>query len=197
MKTTHTIAIILGITAGIVLFFIPPRFDQSGAPVTRPTSYPTVTPAPRKEFSTPTRIQIKKLSLDTQVEHVGDDTKGRMDVPRAVTNTAWYSLGTKPGARGSAVIAGHYDTPTGAPGPFYNLTSLEPGDTIDLEMEDGQTLTFIVEKKQMHKDASFPIREVFAQNDKPRLNLITCSGTWDATAKNYSDRLVIYATLAN
>ncbi len=94
---------------------------------------------------------------------MGNDKNGRMDVPKGVMNSGWYERGFKPGAIGSAVIAAHYDTPTGAPGPFYNIGKLEPGDTIEVEDENGKTLTFIVEDTAMHKDAPFPIQEVFLQ----------------------------------
>lgn len=206
MKTTHTIAIGLGIVCGIVLFFVIPRASKSftsTSPVVNKiiqkepstTPVPSATPTPAVVYVAPSRLRIAKINVDAEVEKVGNDAKGRMDVPRGVLNSAWYAPGFKPGQKGSAVIAAHFDTPTGAPGPFYNIGSLVPGDTIEVEDENGKTLTFIVEAKQKHPDATFPIQEVFAKKDKPRLNLITCSGTWDATAKNYSDRLVIYAVL--
>jgi sortase (surface protein transpeptidase) len=204
MKTTHAIAIVLGIVCGIVLFFILPRTSKSfTAPVAKkilqqkpsPSPVPSITPTPTITYSAPVRIRIKKINIDTIIEKVGNDARGRMDVPKGVNNAAWYEPGYKPGMVGSAVIAAHYDTPTGAPGPFFNVSKLEAGDVIETEDVNGKLLKFKVASKQMHKDASFPINEVFARADKPRLNLITCSGTWDKTAKNYSDRLVVYAVL--
>ncbi|MBI1862789.1 class F sortase [Candidatus Microgenomates bacterium] len=135
------------------------------------------------------------MQIDTAIETVGNDEKGRMDVPKEATNAGWYEPGFKPGMLGSAVIAAHYDTPLGAPGPFYNLGKLEPGDIIETEDVNGAILKFKVIGKKTHKDADFPIKEVFAQSDQKRLNLITCSGTWSKDAKNYSDRLVVYAVL--
>lgn len=176
---------------------------NSAAPATvqkvlraQPTNTPTPTPTPEAVTIVPTRLRIPKIQVDTVVEHVGNDANGKMDVPKEVMNSSWYEPGYKPGSRGSAVIAAHFDTPTGAPGPFYNVGSLVPGDTIEVEDGNGKTLTFVVEDQQKHPDATFPIQEVFARKDKPRLNLITCSGTWDEAAKNYSDRLVVYAVLA-
>lgn len=195
---------VLGIVCGIVLFFVIPRASKSfTSPVGNKiiqkepsaTPRPSATPTPAVVYNAPSRLKIAKINVDIEVEKVGNDDKGRMDVPQGVLNSAWYEPGFKPGQTGSAVIAAHFDTPEGAPGPFYNIGSLAPGDRIEVDDENGKTLTFVVEAQQKHPDATFPIQEVFARKDKPRLNLITCSGTWDDLSKNYSDRLVVYAVL--
>lgn len=211
MKTTHAIAIVLGIVCGVVLFFVVPRMNKAALPQKNgqvkgqqvrvstappaPKELPAATSAPVQTSLIPARLRIPKINVDAEVEKVGNDDKGRMDVPKGVLNTAWYEPGYKPGMTGAAVIAAHFDTPSGGPGPFYDIGKLEPGDTVEVEGEDGKTLTFEVVDKQKHKDAAFPIQEVFLTKDKPRLNLITCSGTWDSSAKNYSDRLVVYTVL--
>lgn len=187
MKAPSVVAVLLGTLVGVLLFLVT---------WAKPINTPAPPPTPKINTIVPMRIRIPMIQVDTVVEHVGTDAKGSMDIPKNVMNSAWYEPGYKPGAIGSAVIAAHFDTPTGAPGPFYNIERLVAGDTIEIEDQNGKTLTFVVVNQEEHSDASFPIQEVFAQNDKPRLNLITCSGTWDETAKNYSSRLVIYAVLA-
>ncbi len=76
---------------------------------------------PSPEIAIPVKLVIPKLKIDVMVESVGLDDKGRMDVPKGVTNVAWYSLGVKPGQAGNSVIDGHFDQPDGSPSVFFKL----------------------------------------------------------------------------
>lgn len=145
----------------------------------------------------PQTISIPKINVNTKVESVGMDSKGRMDVPKNGEETAWYSPGYKPGMNGSAVIDGHLDLVTGAPAVFWNLKKLTSGDTITVSEDNGKKYTFAVDHLTKYPDDNFPIKEVFAATDVPMLNLITCNGVWDKASKNYSDRLVVYAKLVS
>jgi len=144
----------------------------------------------------PEHIKIPKINVDTTVESVGMDDKGRMDVPQDSDNTAWFKTGYKPGQNGSAVIDGHYDKATGAPSVFYDLTKLTPGDKIIVSDSVGKSLTFSVVRLESYPDDNFPIKEVFGPASKPLLNLITCQGKWNEESHNYSQRGVVYAELA-
>jgi len=62
---------------------------------------------------------------------------------------------------------------------------------------DNTQLDFVVQKRTSfpYNDASaLPV--IFGASTTPNLNLITCGGSWDRFAKNYSNRLVVFATLA-
>lgn len=144
----------------------------------------------------PVSISIPNLGLvDVPVEHVGLDMDGKMDVPSNDDNTAWFELGYVPGAKGSAVIAAHYDKSSGEPAVFYNLNSLVPGDLIYLEGDDGEDRVFEVKEKGLYPYDDFPSESVFGKSDKRMLNLITCDGTWDYLSNNYSNRLVVFSEL--
>jgi LPXTG-site transpeptidase (sortase) family protein len=158
------------------------------ASVSLPTIIPTPTLAP------PQQLSIPKLNLTSQIEYVGLDANQRMDVPKDWNQVAWYQLGPKPGEQGSAVLAGHLDSPSG-PAIFYNLNQLESGDLISVTNQTGQQLQFEVTDKATYPDASFPLAQVFSQTDAHRLNLITCTGQFDKQTKNYSDRLVVFTKL--
>lgn len=163
-----------------------------------PSPSPAAVRAESAEVSTaetPVTLSIPKLGVETSVEPVGQDSEGRMDVPKDVRNVSWYQLGVKPGEMGSAVLAGHYDNPDGSPSVFYSIGSLKAGDEILVTNGSNQTHSFTVEEIRSFKDASFPSNLVFLQNDAKRLNLITCSGVWNKVEKNYSDRLVVFAKL--
>jgi sortase (surface protein transpeptidase) len=159
-------------------------------------SSPSPTPSPVVQvINQPQRLVIESLEVDSQIELVGLAKDGRMDVPKADENVAWYQLGAKPGEIGSAVIAGHFDSRTGGPAVFFDLGNLEAGDEITVLGQNGQSLVFVVNEVALFTDANFPVTKVFNQTDTRRLNLITCAGTFNQQQKNYSDRLVVFTQL--
>lgn len=145
--------------------------------------------------SEPQTLVIPKLNVNASVESVGMDSEGKMDIPKNVDNVAWYNLGYKPGEKGAAVIAGHYDKKDGSPAVFYELSSLQTGDEIIVLGENGEKLTYIITRKASYLTEQFPLEEVFGTQDKPRLHLITCAGTWNKGEASYSNRLVVYSEL--
>ena len=144
----------------------------------------------------PTSLSIPALNITADVESVGMDSEGRMDVPKDDFNVAWYNLGFKPGAIGSSVIAGHFDARSGGPAIFYKLSTLKSGDEITVSYGNGEKFTFTVTESELYDVDDFPLQRVFNTTDKPRLNLITCDGVFDKQSRNYSERLVVYAELA-
>jgi len=164
---------------------------QSAVPKQAVTVVPSISPG------VPETISIPKINVHADVESVGMDSQGRMDVPKNGEDTAWYSPGYKPGMRGSAVIDGHLDLVTGAPAVFWNLQELTPGDTISVTDNNGSKYTFAVDHLEKYPYNTFPMKEVFADSKTPMLNLITCNGVWDQASRNYSDRLVVYSKLVS
>lgn len=152
---------------------------------------PTATPTPA--VGKPISITIPALGVNAAVEEVGLDSQGRMGVPEQNMDTAWYKYGPLPGSKGSAVIDGHFDTPTGAPAVFYNISHLKRGDNITVNDSNGNTYTFTVVQVTSYPYDKLPMQEIFASYDKPRLNLITCDGVWNRAQHNYSNRVVVYA----
>ncbi len=138
----------------------------------------------------PQILSIPRLGITAKIEAVGLDSVKRMDVPKDTNNVGWYKLGYKPGEVGNAVIDGHVDSLTG-PAVFYNLSQLEKGDSIIIQ-GDNKQLYFIVTAKETYQYDQFPVNKVFGTSSNPRLNLITCKGTFDRLKKNYSQRLVVY-----
>lgn len=171
---------------------------ERGSSISSPTVTAAVTPEVKgrdSDFDEVAVLEIPKLGVTAGVEHVGEDSEGRMDVPEDDDDVAWWKYGAKPGQTGSAVLAGHFDTRSGGAAVFYRLGKLKPGDEVTVADEDGDRLEFEVSEVKSYPDADFPIDLVFAQNDDQRLNLITCSGTFDRTVRNYTDRLVVFTRL--
>ncbi len=155
----------------------------------------------RQQTSVPTpgipqTLDIPRINLHAAVQSVGMDSQGRMDVPSNNYDVAWYNLGYKPGQNGSAVIDGHLDTSTGAPAVFWSVSSLQQGDKIIVTDSNGQQYTFVVDQTVKYPYNQVPLQQVFGSSDTPMLNLITCTGTWDAGNHNYSERTVVYSKLS-
>lgn len=160
-----------------------------------PISIPTSSPSTEVKYYPPKILTITKLGIQSNVESVGLDSQGRMDVPKRVENVGWFNLGFKIGDKGSVVLAGHFDDVSGAPAVFYNLNQLQVGDEVEILDELGKVWKYSVEKKEIYDYDKVPLEEVFAYKDKHRLNLITCDGVFNQNAKNYSKRLIVYTEL--
>lgn len=145
----------------------------------------------------PARLRIPKLGIDAFVQHVGVNAKGNMAAPSNFVDVGWYKYGTVPGFIGSTVITGHVDNALGMPGVFKDLDEMRIGDEFFVESKDGKELRFKVVEIQSYPYTLVPLKVLFSRNDLPRLNLITCSGTWIQGARSYDERLVVYAELVS
>jgi hypothetical protein len=150
---------------------------------------PPASPGP----GVPVRLRIPALGLMTAIEPVGLHA-GAMDVPTNVWHVGWYHLGPRPGAVGNAVIDGHLDSTTG-PAIFLTLHNLRVGDRIYVMDRAGIERTFVVTEMHSYPLAGAPLARIFGPTSGRHLNLITCSGTWQAWEHLYDQRLVVYTRL--
>ncbi len=142
----------------------------------------------------PVRLRIPSINVDAAVENVGLTPAGAMEVPSNILDVGWYTLGSLPGATGSAVISGHFDGSTGESGVFNNLDKLKPGDKIYVVNDQGATIVFVVRESRTYNPGYAD--DVFFPNDNgTHLNLITCDGVWDGAKKSYSKRLVVFSDI--
>ncbi|MBX4204792.1 MAG: class F sortase [Candidatus Doudnabacteria bacterium] len=157
------------------------------------TNYSWSDAAAKEKFLAPARIVIPSIGVDAAVERVGILPNGSMDVPADQDDTAWYSLGPRPGEIGSAVIDGHVDGENNTTAVFANLHNLKPGDQIRVHDGQGGVVTFAVRESRIYApDAD--ATEIFTSADGiAHLNLITCQGIWDKSAQSYTQRLVVFA----
>lgn len=144
----------------------------------------------------PVRVTIPALGVSASVQDVGLADDGSMGVPVGFNDVAFYTLGFMPGESGYAAFTGHISS-TAAPGVFYNIDNLGPGNTVHVFGDDGTELVFIVQDVETYDADTFPLSKVFAPRDTPGLVLITCTGDWDPVAHLFSDRVVVYADLAS
>jgi LPXTG-site transpeptidase (sortase) family protein len=140
----------------------------------------------------PARLRIPTLGVDASVQYMGLTKEGNMDVPASITDVGWYKLGANPGSPGTAVIAGHLDGIRGEPGVFSALDKLKVGDTFSVLDAAGASVSFAVRRTKVYSQDAHP-EEVFTSASGTHLNLITCTGSWDAGISKYAQRLVVFA----
>ncbi|QIP83658.1 class F sortase [Streptomyces sp. Tu 2975] len=144
----------------------------------------------------PVRLLIPAIGVNAPLTRLELNEKGALQPPPAAAPTlaGWYGDGATPGENGTAVTAGHVDTPAGR-GVFYRLGALGKGDTIDVVRKDRRTAVFTVDAVEVHDKNDFPDEKVYGDSGRPELRVITCGG--DRSSKGgYEGNVVVYATLS-
>jgi Sortase domain len=160
---------------------------------------PFVTPPPPPQapealpVAKPVLLTIPLIGVRTRLIKLGLTTDGAMQVPSTTTVAGWYTGSPRPGAIGSAVIAGHIDSLTG-PGVFFRLSELRPGDFVYVLRADGTTAKFEVTAVQSYLKDDFPTETVFGPAPSAQLRLITCGGGFDFATGHYLSNTVVYTT---
>lgn len=171
------------------------------APATS-TGTPPATDEPAKketaamQGSTPVRVQIPAIGVDSTLVNLGLNPDGAMQVPIDGTTAGWYTGAPTPGELGPAVIAAHVDW-QGKEGVFYQLSHLRTGDKVSVQRRDGSTAYFIIDKVAEYPKSEFPTEQVYGDLPYPGLRLITCGGDLDSKAHSYLDNIIVYAHLTS
>jgi len=142
----------------------------------------------------PVRLSIPAIDVRVPVDVVGLDASGQVEVPVDVARSGWYRYSAKPGSgEGSTVIVGHVDGVEQGAGAFYDLRSLNPGDTVTVTRADDRQLTYEVVARERFAKSQVPLRELFSRSGPERLTLITCGGPFDPASLEYTDNIVVTA----
>lgn len=155
---------------------------------------PSPSPPPPPPITAPIAVEIPAIRVAAPIDPLGLDRNNALEVPTDFSRVGWYADGARPGADGVAVLEGHVDSRSG-PGVFYSLKKLKPGDDVRIRRTDGSLVTFTVQRSASYKKTEFPTGEVYGSAGEPSLRLITCTGTFDASARSYENNLVVFATL--
>ena len=176
-----------------------PVAAQYGATPTLPAPTGPVVAAPRQgsaQVSLPVALTIPSIGVQTSLIRLGLTASGALQVPPSTAVAGWYTGSPRPGAIGSAVIAGHVDSHVG-PGVFFRLSSLRPGDPVYVRRADGTLAVFRVTAVREYDKDGFPTAAVYGPTPDAELRLITCGGTFDTQLRSYLSNTVVYATEAN
>ena len=155
-----------------------------------PATVPAVQQAPK-----PVWLTIPAIGVKAPIVTLGLNRNGTLQVPGSTTVVGWYTGSPRPGAIGSAVIAGHVDSRSG-PGVFYWLRRRHRGERIYVRRADGTLAVFTVTAVHMYAKAQFPTASVYGPVPDAELRLITCGGTFDYVHGSYLSNVVVYARLS-
>lgn len=144
--------------------------------------------------STPVRLEIPAIGVDSKLMGLGLLDDGTLQVPPRGFPAGWFTGAPTPGELGPAVIAGHVDW-AGREGVFYDLRDIVPGDEITVARADGSVAVFRVTRTEQFPKDEFPTARVFGDLDHAGLRLITCGGSFDRGARSYVDNIVVFAEL--
>lgn len=168
-----------------------PSPSLSQTPVSAPPSklkYPVLTK------STPTRVSIPSIGVDSELIELGLNADNSMEVPSEGFPAGWFTGAPTPGELGPAIIAGHVDWTTG-PAVFYDLHLLAVGDEITVDREDGARVIFEVMSVEQFSKEDFPTQRVYENLNYSGLRVITCGGKFDKATGHYVDNIVVFAKL--
>ena len=148
---------------------------------------------PDSSSAPPLRVTVPRIGVDSTLVPLALDPAGALVPPVETALAGWSAQGTRPGAVGPAVIAGHVDSYRG-PGVFSRLRQVAPGDLVLVDRADGTTLTFVVTRVDHYRKDAFPTARVYGPTPGPELRLITCGGAFDRSARSYEEDVVVSAT---
>jgi len=149
-------------------------------------------PSGAAQVAEPASLVIPSIGVSTSLVHLGLTSGGALQVPPTTAVAGWYAGSPRPGAIGSAVIAGHIDSVSG-PGVFFRLSQLQHGDRVYVRRADGTLAVFAVTHVQSYAKDAFPTTAVYGAVPDPELRLITCGGTFDYATRSYLSNTVVYA----
>jgi sortase (surface protein transpeptidase) len=163
-----------------------------------PTAAPTVPLLLAMPPSNPTRVRIPAIRVDAPLTGLSLESNHHLAAPpeRERNLAGWYVNGAKPGALGTALIAGHVDNWQG-PAVFYNLGALHRGDEVDVDRADGSTAVFSIDAVEAYAANAFPDQKVYGWAQRAELRIITCGAGYDKRRQEYMGNVVVYSHLTS
>ena len=148
----------------------------------------------RLVFPAPRRLRLPRQHIDAAVQPVSVGAGGALDVPDDPRQLGWWTGSARPGAAsGSVVLDGHVDSAERGLGALFRLREAQLGEEISVENASGTTTRYTVVARRSYAKTALPAAEIFAQDTRPRLVLITCGGRFDPATRHYADNVVVYA----
>ena len=197
MLVCGLLALALG-AAGLVMLT---RHSRTAADPSAPAAVPVPSgpvapapaPSPARPAPAPVSLTIPGIGVHTRLIRLGISAQGTLQVPSSASVAGWYTGSPRPGEVGSSVIAGHIDSDH-APGIFYRLRDLRPGERIYVRRRNGSLAVFSVYAVREYPKDHFPTGKVYGPAPDAELHLITCGGTFDYATGSYLSNVVVYST---
>lgn len=166
----------------------PATADQTAVSEEQKQTY--AVPADQARF-----IKIPKINVNARVLGVGVNSRGHIDTPTNLNDTAWYDGSAKPGQDGQVFIDGHTSFSSSIPAAFNDLPKIVKGDKITVERGDGKLINYtVVETKTVAADQVDMVEALNPpKNHKRGLTLMTCTGIFNYRTQTSDKRFVVYA----
>ena len=186
----------------------PPNADADSTPDPAPdmTTTPTIPLSPLAEFlgpagsaippvleprPRPTALVIPTIDVLRPVRAVGLEDNGELEVPDE-TEIGWYRYGATPGDPGATVLAAHVAW-NRTLGPFFRLGEMEPGERVEVILDDGSARVYEVVERTIYGKDDLPRDRIWRNTGPESLVLITCGGSYNPEIRRYRENIVVYA----
>ena len=158
----------------------------------------TASPVPAGAVATPSdspplRIVIPHIGVDAPITTKDMDADGVMEPPDGPEDVAWYGFTARPGSGSNAVFSAHVDYRGYGPAVFADLKKLEKGDLVEVHTADGAVHRYEVTLSLSYPAETAPFEDIVGPTSREVITLITCTGSFDQAARQYSHRLVVRA----
>lgn len=167
------------------------QVSNNQRPTGRPAAAAVAGTPGRVDPQQPVRLIISSIGVNAPIMSLGTTPEGLIAVPASYGVVGWYNKAAVPGQAGPSVLVGHYTGGYG--GVFDKLKDIKNGALITSTNAKGESVTFKVTAKREYERSKVPMADLFKSSDQSRLEIITCSGTWQSN--NYNKRLVVTAEL--
>ena len=177
-----------------------PEQEAAVAPTATAIAWPPPSAVPPSE-APPARLVIPEIDVDAPLEPQAVSANGVMPIPSGPEVVAVYDVSSyhpgeehRVGFGGNAILSGHVDYIRYGPAVFWDVSELEPGDQVQVQLEDGTVYQYSVVWNEKWSLAEIPWERVFEIHGRDAVTLITCAGSWDGW--EYSDRRAVRAERA-
>jgi LPXTG-site transpeptidase (sortase) family protein len=146
-----------------------------------------VAPRPR-----PVGLQMQSIDVARfPVRPVGLELDGQMEIPDE-TEIGWYQYGATPGQPGATVLAAHVSW-NRTQGPFARLGRVEPGEQLEVALDDGSVRRYEVTERTVYGKLELPRERIWRNSGDETLVLITCGGDFNPAIRRFNENIVVYA----
>jgi hypothetical protein len=141
----------------------------------------------------PVRLTAASAGIDMDVTDVGLLSDGTLEIPDRAAVAGWYRAMAAPGEDdGIALLAAHVDDPDGL-GPFAALKDISEGAEVDVELEDGQNVTYRVSAIEETSKETVDFERILDGSLGHHLVLVTCGGEFDWDTRHYENNVIVWA----
>lgn len=153
----------------------------------------------RVDAEKPRYLRIPKLSTYSRIKEANMLSGTNVDAPWNVHDANWYKDSVLPGSKqGVSLLVGHVSG-NSIPGIFKNISSLVPGENIEIERGDGLVVKYKVETVEEYPLDSVDTTKIVSEVPAETHNLIlmTSSGDYSEQTESFATQTVVYATPIN